>query len=80
MSGFFFLILNTPCLHTDAQGSGGGKPLPTTSLIHETDLVVSINDLDNLFNSDEDDLTVSTLMNSPGNHCLNVESKKALLF
>lgn len=54
-------------LHTDAQGSGGSKPLPTPSLFHETDLVVSINDLDNLFNSDEDDLTVSALMNSPAN-------------
>lgn len=69
-----FLILSTPCLHTDAQGSGGSKPLPTTSLIHETDLVVSINDLDNLFNSDEDDLTVSTVMNSPDNHCLNAHN------
>lgn len=69
-----FLILSTPCLHSDAQGSGGSKPLPTTSLIHETDLVVSINDLDNLFNSDEDDLTVSTVMNSPDNHCLNAHN------
>lgn len=33
--------------------------MASTSLIHETDLVVSINDLDNLFNSDEDDLAVS---------------------
>ncbi|KAK1786371.1 hypothetical protein P4O66_017608, partial [Electrophorus voltai] len=40
----------------DAPESGGGKPLLSTSLIHETDLAVSINDLDNLFNSDEDEL------------------------
>lgn len=33
--------------------------MASISLIHETDLVVSINDLDNLFNSDEDDLAVS---------------------
>lgn len=33
----------------------------STSLIHETDLVVSYTDLDNLFNSDEDELTVSSL-------------------
>lgn len=60
----FLDIFNNPfpfaCWQTDAPGSAGSKPLPTTSLIHETDLVVSINDLDNLFNSDEDDLTVST--------------------
>lgn len=44
---------------TDTHGSACSKPLPSTSLIHETDLAVSINDLDNLFNSDEDELTVS---------------------
>lgn len=40
--------------------------MASTSLIHETDLVVSINDLDNLFNSDEDDLAVSRDL---GSHC-----------
>lgn len=47
-------------LTTDPQGPGCSKPPPTTSLIHETDLAVSINDLDNIFNSDEDELTVSS--------------------
>lgn len=32
--------------------------MASSSLIHVEDLVVSINDLDNLFNSDEDDLAV----------------------
>lgn len=71
---FLRVVLNAP-FHTDAQGSGGSKPLPTTSLIHETDLVVSINDLDNLFNSDEDDLTVSTRVSSPATS--DVESENA---
>lgn len=44
---------------TDTHGSACSKPPPSTSLIHETDLAVSINDLDNIFNSDEDELTVS---------------------
>lgn len=39
--------------------------MASTSLIHETDLVVSINDLDNLFNSDEDDLAVSRDLQLP---------------
>lgn len=39
--------------------------MASTSLIHETDLVVSINDLDNLFNSDEDDLAVSRGLQLP---------------
>ena len=47
------------CVCADGQGAAGGKPVPSTSLIHETDLAVSINDLDNLFNSDEDELAVS---------------------
>uniref|UniRef100_A0A8D2N7H3 Mediator of RNA polymerase II transcription subunit 13 n=1 Tax=Zonotrichia albicollis TaxID=44394 RepID=A0A8D2N7H3_ZONAL len=37
----------------------------STSLFHETDLVVSYTDLDNLFNSDEDELTVSDVQKSP---------------
>lgn len=69
---FIYLFFNPPniCKHattfdsylfvtTDTHGSACSKPLPSTSLIHETDLAVSINDLDNLFNSDEDELTVS---------------------
>lgn len=44
---------------TDAQRAAAHNRIASTSLIHETDLVVSINDLDNLFNSDEDDLAVS---------------------
>lgn len=43
----------------DAQRGAAHNRMASTSLIHETDLVVSINDLDNLFNSDEDDLAVS---------------------
>lgn len=42
--------------------------MASTSLIHETDLVVSINDLDNLFNSDEDDLAVSRDLQLPKLH------------
>lgn len=53
----YYLFVNT-----DTHGSACSKPLPSTSLIHETDLAVSINDLDNIFNSDEDELTVSRLL------------------
>jgi hypothetical protein len=35
---------------------------PSTSLIYDSDLAVSYTDLDNLFNSDEDELTVSILL------------------
>lgn len=35
---------------------------PSTSLIYDSDLAVSYTDLDNLFNSDEDELTVSSLL------------------
>ncbi|RXN29728.1 mediator of RNA polymerase II transcription subunit 13-like protein [Labeo rohita] len=59
----------------DAQGSGGSKPLPTPSLFHETDLVVSINDLDNLFNSDEDDLTFSSRNESVGYDDIRIEAE-----
>lgn len=41
--------------------------MASTSLIHETDLAVSINDLDNLFNSDEDDL--AAVSRDLGSHC-----------
>lgn len=49
------------CVHVcaDAQRAAAHNRMAPTSLIHETDLVVSINDLDNLFNSDEDDPVVS---------------------
>lgn len=50
----------------DAQRAAAHNRMASTSLIHETDLVVSINDLDNLFNSDEDDLAVSR---DRGSHC-----------
>lgn len=50
----------------DAQRAAAHNRMASTSLIHETDLVVSINDLDNLFNSDEDDLAVSRDL---GSHC-----------
>lgn len=43
----------------EAQRVAAHNRMASISLIHETDLVVSINDLDNLFNSDEDDLAVS---------------------
>lgn len=43
----------------DAQRIAAHARTASTSLIHETDLVVSYTDLDNLFNSDEDELTVS---------------------
>lgn len=49
------------CVCADAQRAAAHNRMASTSLIHETDLVVSINDLDNLFNSDEDDLAVSTV-------------------
>lgn len=51
----------------DAQRAAAHNRVASTSLIHETDLVVSINDLDNLFNSDEDDLAVSWDLGSHGN-------------
>lgn len=51
----------------DAQRAAAHNRIASTSLIHETDLVVSINDLDNLFNSDEDDLPVSWGLGSPCN-------------
>lgn len=44
---------------SDPQRAAPHNRVTSTSLIHETDLVVSINDLDNLFNSDEDELAVS---------------------
>lgn len=44
---------------SDPQRAAPLNRVASTSLIHETDLVVSINDLDNLFNSDEDELAVS---------------------
>ncbi|KAG5844433.1 hypothetical protein ANANG_G00162470 [Anguilla anguilla] len=40
----------------DAQRAAAQNRTTSTSLIHETDLAVSMNDLDNLFNSDEDEL------------------------
>jgi len=43
----------------DAQRIAAHARTASTSLFHETDLVVSYTDLDNLFNSDEDELTVS---------------------
>lgn len=46
-------------LFIDAQRIAAHARTASTSLIHETDLVVSYTDLDNLFNSDEDELTVS---------------------
>lgn len=52
---YLFIFL----LGADAQRGAAHNRVASTSLIHETDLVVSINDLDNLFNSDEDDLAVS---------------------
>lgn len=43
---------------SDPQRSAAHARTASTSLFHETDLVVSYTDLDNLFNSDEDELTV----------------------
>lgn len=43
----------------EAQRIAAHARTASTSLFHETDLVVSYTDLDNLFNSDEDELTVS---------------------
>lgn len=51
--------INSKYFCADAQRGAAHNRMASTSLIHETDLVVSINDLDNLFNSDEDDLAVS---------------------
>ncbi|KAK6317162.1 hypothetical protein J4Q44_G00125620 [Coregonus suidteri] len=53
----------------------------STSLIHETDLAVSINDLDNLFNSDEDELTPGSrrAVNGTDNTFGNKEPKPAPL-
>lgn len=46
-------------LAIDAQRAPPHNRTASTSLFHENDLVVSYTDLDNLFNSDEDELTVS---------------------
>lgn len=48
------------CCGADGQGAAGSKPTASTSLIHENDLAVSFSDLDKIFNSDEDELAVST--------------------
>lgn len=48
----------------DAQRIAAHARTASTSLFHETDLVVSYTDLDNLFNSDEDELTVSYVQNA----------------
>lgn len=52
-------VLRCCSLSTDAQRLAAHARTASTSLFHETDLVVSYTDLDNLFNSDEDELTVS---------------------
>lgn len=52
-------LLCTLCCGADGQGPSCNKPLASTSLIHEFDLAVSFSDLDKIFNSDEDELTVS---------------------
>lgn len=52
------LLSNLFC-GADGQGPSGSKPPASTSLIHENDLAVSYSDLDKIFNSDEDELTVS---------------------
>lgn len=57
-------------VRADAQRAAASNRMASTSLIHETDLVVSINDLDNLFNSDEDDLAVSRDLGSRCNEYL----------
>lgn len=44
---------------SDAQRAAANNRAASTSLIHDSDLAVSIKDLDNLFNSDEDEQTVS---------------------
>jgi len=44
---------------SDAQRAAANNRATSTSLIHDSDLAVSIKDLDNLFNSDEDEQTVS---------------------
>lgn len=50
-----FLFLS----RSDAQRAAAHNRAASTSLIHDSDLAVSIKDLDNLFNSDEDEQTVS---------------------
>lgn len=58
---------------SDPQRAAPHNRVTSTSLIHETDLVVSINDLDNLFNSDEDELAVSRDLEC-GSVCLSCQS------
>jgi len=54
------LLLLLWWLCADGQGASN-KPPTSTSLIHENDLAVSYSDLDKIFNSDEDELTVGAL-------------------
>lgn len=49
-------------MYVDAPRPTGHARPPSTSLIYDSDLAVSYTDLDNLFNSDEDELTVSILL------------------
>ncbi|KAF2984095.1 hypothetical protein EK904_010450 [Melospiza melodia maxima] len=51
------MSLFSPSVKQDAQRLAAHARTASTSLFHETDLVVSYTDLDNLFNSDEDELT-----------------------
>uniref|UniRef100_A0A803SRM5 Mediator of RNA polymerase II transcription subunit 13 n=1 Tax=Anolis carolinensis TaxID=28377 RepID=A0A803SRM5_ANOCA len=51
------MSLFSPSVKQDAQRIPPHNRTASTSLFHENDLVVSYTDLDNLFNSDEDELT-----------------------
>lgn len=52
-------VINVFSFYADGQGPSGSKPTVSTSLFHEGDLTVSYSDLDKIFNSDEDEFTVS---------------------
>uniref|UniRef100_A0A671RSB7 Mediator of RNA polymerase II transcription subunit 13 n=1 Tax=Sinocyclocheilus anshuiensis TaxID=1608454 RepID=A0A671RSB7_9TELE len=51
--------LMNPSQTLNAQRAAANNRAASTSLIHDSDLAVSFKDLDNLFNSDEDEQTVS---------------------
>ncbi|XP_061754186.1 mediator of RNA polymerase II transcription subunit 13a [Nerophis ophidion] len=65
----------------DPQRAAALNRLASTSLIHETDLVVSIDDLDNLFNSDEDELGAASrrAVNGTDQKSGNKEPKPSIL-
>ncbi|MGH0159948.1 UNVERIFIED_CONTAM: hypothetical protein FKN15_046227 [Acipenser sinensis] len=75
------MSLFSPSGKTEAQRADAQNRMVSTSLIHETDLAVSINDLDNLFNSDEDELTPGSrrAVNGTDGKFSNKDSKPATL-